>query len=588
VIDNGGMTKARVSFTSTGTNTSITIQLRVSALYNHYSSYYAYAFISTLGNASATYSDGYYSGSRISDEQSVSITIPVPSPGDHFIDIGYQKGQGNSGGSDCAWFTVTDYTGTSSNPPNPIYTVSYTAGAGTGTPPATQTVETGTAITLPEQGAMIAPAYHTFEGWKTGGQTYAAKASFTVTADTQFVAQWKSIIDPAKTYIKFNNMEQFPAIMYSDPSRQTEIARAPASGTGTAIETESKPLGTSFYPSFLLEIEGVPITYDGPAITVRVDEKKVNTISIPALTSMETDFAYIKIENKSAYSLTLNKGNSELAPLGAAPSIIMPNETASYQVEPGDVGLYSFMRNTSSPISFPESVKQFNYGVIYDFTYTGTSLTLSSGNSALQSIPPKAPAVLTAAATAWNTIQLTWEPVYGATSYKLYRATGSGSLAELREAQGTSHIDTGLRSNTAYEYQVRAMSNKSGEGPASTSVSATTEELLAPASLTATAISWNSIQLSWEPVSGVSSYKLYRAMGSGSLEALTTAQGTSYTDTGLMSNTTYAYQVRALGNESDEGSGSTKVSATTEALKPAGFFSGTSAPGGAVASRSSL
>jgi hypothetical protein len=31
--------------------------------------------------------------------------------GDHFIDIGYQKDISGSSGSDCAWFTVVDYTG---------------------------------------------------------------------------------------------------------------------------------------------------------------------------------------------------------------------------------------------------------------------------------------------------------------------------------------------------------------------------------------------------------------------------------------------------------------------------------------------
>jgi hypothetical protein len=105
----GGMTKARVSFTSGSANQSITIQLRVSAYGGPYYSSNDYAFISTLDNASATASSGYYSGSRISGEQSVSITIPVPTAGSHFIDIGYQKDGSISSGSDCAWFTVTDY-----------------------------------------------------------------------------------------------------------------------------------------------------------------------------------------------------------------------------------------------------------------------------------------------------------------------------------------------------------------------------------------------------------------------------------------------------------------------------------------------
>jgi hypothetical protein len=62
------------------------IQLDVSS-----ESGYDYAFISQLDNASAAYQSGYYSGSRISGENSVTVTIPVTGSGSHFIDIGIEK-----------------------------------------------------------------------------------------------------------------------------------------------------------------------------------------------------------------------------------------------------------------------------------------------------------------------------------------------------------------------------------------------------------------------------------------------------------------------------------------------------------------
>jgi uncharacterized repeat protein (TIGR02543 family) len=99
-IGNSGITKSRVSFTSTA-NASITIQLDVSSEPN-----YDYAFISTLDNSSATSSGGYYPGSQISGSQTVTVTIPVSSAGSHFIDIGYQKDSSQADGSDCAWFRV--------------------------------------------------------------------------------------------------------------------------------------------------------------------------------------------------------------------------------------------------------------------------------------------------------------------------------------------------------------------------------------------------------------------------------------------------------------------------------------------------
>ncbi|MDR1072805.1 MAG: hypothetical protein LBL45_03925 [Treponema sp.] len=101
VIGDNGVTKARVSFTSGSSNTSITIRLRVSSERNC-----DFAFISELDNDYASYENGYYSGSLISGSTTETVTIPVSSSGRHFIDIGYEKDGSETDGSDCAWFTV--------------------------------------------------------------------------------------------------------------------------------------------------------------------------------------------------------------------------------------------------------------------------------------------------------------------------------------------------------------------------------------------------------------------------------------------------------------------------------------------------
>jgi hypothetical protein len=100
-LSDNDVTKARISFISGSSNTSITIQLKVSSEEGN-----DLAFISGLDNPSATYSSGFYSGSRISGENTVTITIPVSTSGSHFVDIGYRKDNSASLGSDCAWFTV--------------------------------------------------------------------------------------------------------------------------------------------------------------------------------------------------------------------------------------------------------------------------------------------------------------------------------------------------------------------------------------------------------------------------------------------------------------------------------------------------
>ncbi|GHU73540.1 hypothetical protein FACS189450_13510 [Spirochaetia bacterium] len=70
------------------------------------------------------------------------------------------------------------------------YTVSFDAGNGSGTPPADQTVNAGSNITLPGKGSMTAPAGQSFNGWRTGGQNYAAGDSYTVNGNVAFIAQW--------------------------------------------------------------------------------------------------------------------------------------------------------------------------------------------------------------------------------------------------------------------------------------------------------------------------------------------------------------------------------------------------------------
>ena len=73
------------------------------------------------------------------------------------------------------------------------YAVSFSAGVGSGSAPASQTVTAGASVTLPGQGAMTAPSGKFFDGWKTSsGATYTTGQSVTITAATMFTAQWTS------------------------------------------------------------------------------------------------------------------------------------------------------------------------------------------------------------------------------------------------------------------------------------------------------------------------------------------------------------------------------------------------------------
>ena len=75
------------------------------------------------------------------------------------------------------------------------YNVTFSAGAGSGTVPATFQKWDGATFNLPGQGSMVAPSGKAFDGWKANGagDKLAADAEYTMgNAAVEFVAQWKT------------------------------------------------------------------------------------------------------------------------------------------------------------------------------------------------------------------------------------------------------------------------------------------------------------------------------------------------------------------------------------------------------------
>jgi hypothetical protein len=308
-----------------------------------------------------------------------------------------------------------------------------------------------------------------------GTLSYTAGYAFSVYADLTFTALWKSenaASDDGKTYVEFTNAGQFPVGIFKDPTRLTEILRVPAEGSAR-VEVEPNSAGTAFYPRFYLTVLGIAIPQDGPALTLRIDEKKINKAKIPALTTIDSEWAYVRIENKSDYSFTLNRGSSEIQPREGTSTIVMPNETALYVVEPGDTSLYTLMQNTVTPISWPSTAGGFERGFIYSFQLNGASLSLDHAGSILQALTPS-PSGLTVSTRSMNSITLRWTAVDKALSYKLYRSDAAdGTYTEIGSSTAASYIDTGLPLNTTYYYRVTAVNNW-GESEKSLPLSGTT------------------------------------------------------------------------------------------------------------------
>ena len=177
---------------------------------------------------------------------------------------------------------------------------------------------------------------------------------------------------------------------------------------------------------------------------------------------------------------------------------------------------------------------------------------------------PAAPVVKIGNSASSGKPTLTWSAVSGATSYKVYRATSqNGTYSLLGTVTATSYTNTGAKEGTTYYYKVKAV-NGAGESAYSNVVSGqvktVTPKPSAPVVKIGNSASSGKPMLTWNAVSGATSYKVYRATSqNGTYSLLGTVTATSYTNTGAKAGTTYYYKVKAV-NSAGESAYSNVVS----------------------------
>ena len=168
---------------------------------------------------------------------------------------------------------------------------------------------------------------------------------------------------------------------------------------------------------------------------------------------------------------------------------------------------------------------------------------------------PEAPSNLSASAQSSTSIGITWaDNSSNEMGFKIERKTYGGNYSQITtvNANTTSYTDTGLFSGVKYYYRVQAY-NTAGNSAYSNEVEATTAETTpeAPSNLSVSAQSSTSIRITWADNSNnETGFKIERKTSSGNYSQITTvsANTTSYTNTGLSSNTLYYYRVRAYNS----------------------------------------
>ena len=234
-----------------------------------------------------------------------------------------------------------------------------------------------------------------------------------------------------------------------------------------------------------------------------------------------------------------------------------------------------------SSVTIPDSVTTigrdaFYYCGLTDVYYDGTAedwakIFIGDGNEPLTNATlhcvPSAPVVKIGNSAASGKPQLTWRAVYGATSYRIYRSTSRGSgYSLLGTTTATSYTNTGAKAGTTYYYRVKAC-NDTGLSPYSNIVSGQVKSVTPKPSAPVVKIGHSAASgkpmLTWNAVSGATSYKVYRATSQkGTYSLLGTVTATSYTNTGAKAGVTYYYKVKAV-NSAGESAFSNVVSGKT-------------------------
>jgi hypothetical protein len=201
-------------------------------------------------------------------------------------------------------------------------------------------------------------------------------------------------------------------------------------------------------------------------------------------------------------------------------------------------------------------------------------------------VAPTAPGNLVATAIGSSQIDLTWTASrddVGVTGYRIERCReiGCTAFAEVAAPAGTNttYSDTGLTGAASYSYRVRATDAAGNLSEYSAVASATTqspdsEPPSAPGALTAAAVSGTEIDLSWGAATdnvGVTGYRVERCQGAGCTAFTkfgTLIAGTTFADTGLATNTSYSYIVRAQDAAGNMGVYSNVAGAITLSTNP--------------------
>lgn len=214
--------------------------------------------------------------------------------------------------------------------------------------------------------------------------------------------------------------------------------------------------------------------------------------------------------------------------------------------------------NSGNTVTFTDRNAGKNRRYIYTvraFCKNGSRIITSGYDSKGVSvtIPLAAPKLVSAKATAYNRIKITWKKVNNARGYMVYRKENNGSwkrIATIKNNKTVAYMDKKAVPGTKYTYTVRAyQSNGLGtyQGKYNTRGISAKTSLSAPKLVSAKKAGRN-VQLRWKKSAGAQGYYVYRKLPGKKwtlVKTITKGSVVAFTDRGAGRNRKYIYTVRA-------------------------------------------
>ena len=301
-------------------------------------------------------------------------------------------------------------------------------------------------------------------------------------------------------------------------------------GNDRTLYVRGKNATQAFFPWRLITARTVGHVVGMPAITTSSTSLTIRSASVTTRGASSQAAAKFKLGPSGAAATVLPAwGALPMSPIGLSTHTFTGLTPATTYTIAEANGVYTLHASPVSPTGGPGPVAAATVAKQWSWSGTsrwGTFTTAPAPPSDLRATPNS------------DGLTLSWSAVSGATRYDV--KLGADGPATTVPAAATSYTFTGLDPSTEYRLYVHA---RNGGGASEwKSVTATTLSTLSspPSGLTVTKATATSIQLSWDAVSGATSYEVKQ----DGRPATAASSNADHEFTGLTAETEYTLSVR--------------------------------------------